>query len=119
MARVALENLIQDGRIQSAKIEEMVGKKPRQEINKIIKEKVKRLFMRCGVFNLDSRIVFYLRPCILELLRPKCLQHSIEMSPIAGILGNRNRRNGHRKAGALALHDIGKAVGPCKSPVLM
>ena len=44
IARVALENLIIDGRIQPVKIEESV-EKAREEINKTIKEKVSRLHM--------------------------------------------------------------------------
>ncbi|KKR29830.1 MAG: Ribonuclease Y [Candidatus Woesebacteria bacterium GW2011_GWA1_39_8] len=56
VARVALENLIQDGRIQPAKIEEMV-EKAKQEINQITKEKGEQAAYECGVFNLDPRII--------------------------------------------------------------
>ena len=56
VARVALENLILDGRIQPAKIEELV-EKAREEINKIIKEKGEQAVYECGIFNFDPRIV--------------------------------------------------------------
>ena len=56
VARLALENLILDGRIQPAKIEELV-EKAKEEINKIIKEKGEQAVYECGIFNLDPRIV--------------------------------------------------------------
>ncbi|MEK7200529.1 MAG: ribonuclease Y [Patescibacteria group bacterium] len=110
VARVALENLIQDGRIQPAKIEEMV-EKAKQEINKIIKEKGEAAVYECGVFNLDSRIVSILgRLHFRTSYGQNVLQHSIEMSHIAGMLATEIGANvAIAKAGAL-LHDIGKAV---------
>jgi ribonuclease Y len=110
VARVALENLIQDGRIQPAKIEEMV-EKAKQEINKIIKEKGEAAAYECGVFNLDPRIVSILgRLHFRTSYGQNVLQHSIEMSHIAGMLATEIGANvAIAKAGAL-LHDIGKAV---------
>lgn len=110
VARVALENLIQDGRIQPAKIEEMVDK-AKQEINKIIKEKGEAATYECGVFNLDPRIVSILgRLHFRTSYGQNVLQHSIEMSHIAGMLATEIGANvAVAKAGAL-LHDIGKAV---------
>ena len=110
VAKVALENLIQDGRIQPAKIEEMV-EKAKQEINKIIKEKGEAAAYECGVFNLDPRIVSILgRLHFRTSYGQNVLQHSIEMSHIAGMLATEIGANvATAKAGAL-LHDIGKAV---------
>jgi len=110
VARVALENLIADGRIQPAKIEEMVDK-AKQEINKIIKEKGEAAAYECGVFNLDPRIVSILgRLHFRTSYGQNVLQHSIEMSHIAGMLATEIGANINvAKAGAL-LHDIGKAV---------
>lgn len=110
VARVALENLIQDGRIQPAKIEEMV-EKAKQEINKIIKEKGEAAAYECGVFNLDPRIISILgRLHFRTSYGQNVLQHSIEMSHIAGMLATEIGANvAVAKAGAL-LHDIGKAV---------
>jgi len=59
VARVALENLIVDGRIQPAKIEEAV-EKAREDINKTIREKGEQAAYECGVFNLDPRIILIL-----------------------------------------------------------
>lgn len=110
IARVALESLIQDGRIQPAKIEEMV-EKAKQEINKIIKEKGEQAAYECGVFNLDPRIVSILgRLHFRTSYGQNVLQHSVEMAHIAGMLAEELGANiGTAKAGAL-LHDIGKAV---------
>lgn len=110
IARLALENLIQDGRIQPAKIEEMIDK-AKQEINKIMKEKGEQAVYECGVFNLDPRIVAILgRLHFRTSYGQNVLQHSIEMSHVAGMIASELGANvAIAKAGAL-LHDIGKAV---------
>lgn len=110
IARVALENLIQDGRIQPVKIEEMV-EKAKQEINKIMKEKGEAAAYECGVFNLDPRIISILgRLHFRTSYGQNVLQHSIEMAHISGMLAAEIGANVViAKAGAL-LHDIGKAV---------
>jgi ribonucrease Y len=110
VARVALENLIQDGRIQPAKIEETV-EKARGDINKIIKEKGEAAVFECGVYNLDPRIVSILgRLHFRTSYGQNVLQHSIEMSHIAGMIAQEVGANvSIAKAGAL-LHDLGKAV---------
>ena len=110
IARVALENLIQDGRIQPAKIEEMV-EKAKQDINKIMKEKGEAAVYECGVFNLDPRIVSILgRLHFRTSYGQNVLQHSIEMAHVAGMIATEIGANvAIAKAGAL-LHDIGKAV---------
>ncbi|MEK7062688.1 MAG: ribonuclease Y, partial [Patescibacteria group bacterium] len=110
VARVALEYLIADGRIQPAKIEEMVDK-AKQEINKITKEKGEQAAFECGVFNLDPRIISILgRLHFRTSYGHNVLQHSIEMSHIAGMLAAEIGADVNvAKAGAL-LHDLGKAV---------
>ncbi len=110
IARTALEFLIADGRIQPAKIEEMV-EKAKNEINKIIKEKGEQAVYECGVFNLDPRIVHILgRLHFRTSYGQNVLQHSIEMSHVAGIIAEELGVNvSVAKAGAL-LHDLGKAV---------
>lgn len=110
IARVALENLILDGRIQPAKIEEAVLK-AREDINKIIKEKGEEAVYECSVFNLDPRIVAILgRLHFRTSYGQNVLQHSIEMAHISGMLAEELGADVHiARAGAL-LHDIGKAV---------
>jgi ribonuclease Y len=110
IARVALETLIEDGRIQPAKIEEAV-EKARIEINKTVKEKGEQAAYECGVFNLDPRIVAILgRLYFRTSFGQNVLQHSVEMAHIAGMIAEELGANVVvAKAGAL-LHDLGKAV---------
>jgi ribonuclease Y len=110
VARLALENLILDGRIQPAKIEELV-EKAKEEINKIIKEKGEQAVYECGIFNFDPRIVAILgRLYFRTSYGQNVLQHSIEMAHIAGMLAEELGADvAIAKAGAL-VHDIGKAL---------
>ena len=110
IARVALENLILDGRIQPSKIEEMC-EKAKDDINKIIKEKGEQAVYECGVFNLDPRIISILgRLYFRTSFGQNVLQHSVEMGHIAGMLAEELGADVQiAKAGAL-LHDIGKAL---------
>ena len=110
IARVALENLIADGRIQPARIEEMV-EKAKQEINKIIKEKGDQTVYECGVYNLDPRIVIILgRLHFRTSYGQNVLQHSIEMSHVARMLAEELGADVVVSKTAALLHDIGKAV---------
>ncbi len=110
IARVALETLILDGRIQPTKIEEVV-KKATEEVGKTIKEKGEQAAYECGVFDLDPRILAILgRLYFRTSYGQNVLQHSIEMAHISGMLAEELGGNVLvAKAGAL-LHDLGKAV---------
>lgn len=110
VARLALENLILDGRIQPAKIEELV-EKAKEEINKIIKEKGEQAVYECGIFNFDPRIIAILgRLYFRTSYGQNVLQHSIEMAHIAGMIAEELGADvAVAKAGAL-VHDIGKAL---------
>ncbi len=110
VARLALENLILDGRIQPAKIEEVVAK-AQEDINKIIKDKGDQAVYECGIFNLDPRIVAIVgRLYFRTSYGQNVLQHSIEMAHIAGMLAEELGADIQiAKAGAL-VHDIGKAL---------
>jgi ribonucrease Y len=110
VARLALENLILDGRIQPAKIEELV-EKAKEEINKIIKEKGEQAVYECGIFNFDPRIVAIIgRLYFRTSYGQNVLQHSVEMAHIAGMLAEELGADvAIAKAGAL-VHDIGKAL---------
>lgn len=110
VARVALENLILDGRIQPVKIEEML-EKAKTEVNKIIKEKGEQAVYECGIFNLDPRIISILgRLYFRTSYGQNVLQHSLEMAHISAMLAEELGGDVMiAKAGAL-LHDLGKAV---------
>jgi ribonuclease Y len=110
IAKQALEVLISDGRIQPARIEQAI-EKAKQDVNKIIKEKGEAAAYECGVFNLDPRLILVLgRLHFRTSYGQNVLQHSIEMTHIAGMLAEELDANVQiAKAGAL-LHDIGKAI---------
>jgi len=110
IARIALENLILDGRIQPLKIEETL-KKAKEDINKIIKEKGEKAAYECGVYNLDPRIISILgRLYFRTSYGQNVLQHSIEMAHISGIIAEEIGANVAITKAAALLHDIGKAV---------
>ncbi len=110
VAKVALEELMKDGRIQPAKIEKIVAES-QAGINKTIKEKGEQAAYECGVIGLDPRIILVLgRLHFRTSYGQNVLQHSIEMAHIAGMIAEEIGANvAVAKAGAL-LHDLGKAL---------
>ncbi len=110
IAKTALEKLISDGRIQPAKIEEMV-KQAEDEIGKTIKEKGEEAVYETGVIGLDPRVVSILgRLHYRTSYGQNVLAHSVEMTHIAGMIAEEIGANvAVAKAGAL-VHDIGKAL---------
>jgi ribonucrease Y len=110
IARIALENLILDGRIQHAKIEEAV-QKAEQEINNIIKKKGAEAAYAAKVPNLDPKLIQVLgRLYFRTSYGQNVLDHSVEVAHLAGILAEELGANvAVARAGAL-FHDIGKAV---------
>ncbi len=110
IAKTALEKLIADGRIQPAKIEEMV-KSASDEIDKTIKQKGEEAVYETGVLGLDPRVVSILgRLHFRTSYGQNVLAHSVEMSHIAGMIAEEIGANVQTaKAGAL-VHDIGKAL---------
>ena len=110
IARIALENLILDGRIQPAKIEEAVLK-AEAEINTIIKKKGAEAAYAVRVSNLDPKVLMILgRLYFRTSYGQNVLDHSMEMAHIAGMLAEELGADpAIARAGAL-LHDLGKAV---------
>jgi ribonuclease Y len=110
IAKVALETLIEDGRIQPAKIEETV-QKVRSQTEALMKEKGQQASYDAGVVGLDPKLVSLLgRLHFRTSYGQNVLTHSIEMSHIAGMLAEElGADTDVARAGAL-LHDIGKAV---------
>lgn len=110
IAKLALERLIEDGRIQPAKIEEMV-EKAKADVTATTIQKGEQAAYEAGVLGLDSRIIALLgRLHFRSSYGQNVLQHSIEMAHIAGMLAAELGANVDvARAGAL-LHDIGKAV---------
>lgn len=110
IAKASLEMLIQDGRIQPARIEETV-EKAREEIEKQIKDAGEKAAYEVGIFDLDPRLLTLVgRLKFRTSYGQNVLQHSIEMTHLAGMLASEVGGDAAvAKKGAL-LHDIGKAV---------
>jgi len=110
IAKIALEKLIQDGRIQPAKIEEQVAK-AEEEINKQIKEAGEAAVYETGVIGLDPKLVQLLgRLKFRTSYGQNALLHSIEVSHLAGALAAEVGLNVMLCKKAGLLHDIGKSV---------
>lgn len=110
VAKLALEKLIADGRIQPAKIEETV-EKTRAEVAELVREKGEAAAYEAGVVGLDPKLIALLgRLHLRASFGQNTLQHSVEMAHIAGMLAEELGADAKvARAGAL-LHDIGKAV---------
>ena len=110
VAKIALEKLIDDGRIHPAKIEEMV-EKAKEELEQTIKEEGERAAMEAGVLDLHPDII-----ALLGKLRYRTsygqnvLNHSIEVSNLARIMAEEMGLNPKVARRAGLLHDIGKAL---------
>ena len=110
VARLALEKLIEDGRIHPAKIEEMV-EKAKEELAKIIKEEGERAIMETGVMKLHPDIVNLLGKLKYRTsYGQNVLMHSIEVSQLARIMADELGLDTKLAARAGLLHDIGKAL---------
>ena len=110
IARVALESLLKDGRIQPAKIEEVV-EKARAEVAKIVRAMGEKAAYEANVPNLHPDLLTILgRLHFRTSYGQNVLWHSVEMAHIAGIIAEEVGANpAIARAGAL-LHDIGKTV---------
>lgn len=110
IAKIALEKLIEDGRIHPAKIEEMV-EKAKEEVTATIKAEGERAILETGVNGLNQDLVD-----LLGKLRYRTsygqnvLNHSIEVSNLARIMAEELGLDAKRARRAGLLHDIGKAL---------
>lgn len=110
VAKIALEKLIEDGRIHPAKIEEMV-EKAKEEVEASIKAEGERAMLETGVNNLHSDLVKLIGKLKYRTsYGQNVLNHSIEVSNLARIMAEEIGVDPKIARRAGLLHDIGKAL---------
>jgi len=110
IARLALEKLVQDGRIHPARIEEIV-EKTKQEFDKKLLEEGKLAAFDVGIHNLHPELVKLLGKLKYRTsFGQNALQHSKEVAIIMGLLASEMNLDARVAKRAGLLHDIGKAI---------
>ncbi|HXM88900.1 MAG TPA: ribonuclease Y [Candidatus Acidoferrum sp.] len=110
IARVALQQLISDGRIHPGRIEEVV-RKAEQQVEESIREAGQRAIIEVGVHGIHPELVK-----LLGMLKfrysyaQNVLMHSIEAAFICGAMAAELGLNEKQARRAALLHDIGKAL---------
>ena len=110
VARLSLEYLIRDGRIQPGRIEEVV-KKFQHEVDQEIQKAGEEAVFRLGIGKIDREIVKLIGTMKYRFsYGQNALQHSMEVALIAGSMAAELGLNQHMAKRAGLLHDIGKAL---------
>lgn len=110
LAKIALEKLVKDGRIQPAKIEEKV-EEAKMQLDDHIRKIGEDAAYEVGILDLPKELTFLLgRLNYRTSYGQNVLQHSIEMTHIAGMIAGELRLNVPLTKKAALLHDIGKAI---------
>jgi ribonuclease Y len=110
IARMALEKLIQDGRIHPSRIEELI-KKSEKELEKKMKEAAEEVIFELGTHNIKPKLVEMLgRLKYRTSYGQNVLQHSKEVAILAGLMAAELGLDSKIATRAGLLHDIGKSI---------
>lgn len=110
VARLTLEKLVSDGRIHPTRIEETV-EKAKREVESRIKQAGEKAVFETGIHGLNNELVKILgRLMYRTSYGQNVLNHSVEVSYIAGIIADELGVDGTLARRAGLLHDIGKAM---------
>jgi len=110
VARVSLENLIADGRIHPARIEEVV-EKTRQELEEEMIRDGENTVLQLGLHNMHQELIKHIgRMRYRSSFGQNLLQHSIEVAYLTGIMATELGMETNLAKRAGLLHDIGKTV---------
>lgn len=110
IARLTLENLIKDGRIHPARIEEIYDKTAKEMKAKMLEYGESALF-ELGITKVDSELIELIgRLNFRTSYGQNALRHSIEVGQLSGIIAAELGENVNLAKRAGLLHDIGKAV---------
>ena len=111
-ARLTLMNLMLDGRIHPGRIEEL-HEKAAQEVERMVREAGERAAERVDLGPLPPKVVETMgRLRFRTSYAQNVLDHSVEVSRLAGALAHELGLNAEVAKRAGFLHDIGKALGP-------
>ena len=110
IAKIALERLIQDGRIHPTRIEEIV-KETQEDIEKHIRRLGQEAALEANVVGLHDKLLDYLgRLHFRTSYSQNVLRHSLEVAYLTGLLAEEVGLNGPLGRRCGLLHDIGKAA---------